>query len=173
MFIFLTIFFFTYVGDVEKDAFKLQMNIVVDDLSDDMNIRSFVPKGQEDTATIIMDGSLEVARRNAMRDAKKEDKKIDEQNSKIRNKAFLWLGISIGVLVIVIAFLALTGHCIPFHLHAKEALIVVFFVAITEIIFLNVITKKYWSVNPSQVRHQLGESMKKWIKQNHPIHKLI
>jgi hypothetical protein len=61
MFIFLTIFFFTYVGEVEKDAFKLQMNIVVDDLSDNINVRSFVPKGQEDTATIIMDGSLEVA----------------------------------------------------------------------------------------------------------------
>jgi ascorbate-specific PTS system EIIC-type component UlaA len=62
----------------------------------------------------------------------------------------------------------LTGHCVPFQLHAKEVITVVFFVAITEIIFLNVITKKYWSVNPSQVRRQLGESMKRWIKQNHP-----
>jgi hypothetical protein len=168
IFVFLTLFFFTYVGAVEKDAFKLQMNIVVDDLSDDMNVRQFVAPGQEDTATVIMDGSLEVARRHAMSETKKEDKKINDQNATIRNKALKFIAIAGGLLVVVVIILVSTGHCVPFHLHTKEALIVVFFVALTEILFLNIITKKYWSVNPSDVRHQLGESMKGWIKENHP-----
>ena len=128
-----------------------------------INVRQFVAPGQEDTATVIIDGSLEVARRNAMSETKKEDKKINDQNATIRNKALKWVAIDGGLLVVVLIILASTGHCVPL-----EALIVVFFVALTEILFLNLITKKYWSVNPSEVRHQIGESMKGWIKENHP-----
>ena len=108
-----------------------------------INVRQFVAPGQEDTATVIIDGSLEVARRNAMSETKKEDKKINDQNATIRNKALKWVAIDGGLLVVVLIILASTGHCVPL-----EALIVVFFVALTEILFLDIITKKYWSVNP-------------------------
>ena len=168
IFVFLTVFFFTYVGIVEKDAFKLQMNIVVDDLLNDINLRQYVPRGQEDMTTLVLDGSLEMARRNAISDTKKEDKQISDQNTSIRNKAFRWLGISLTILVTIIIILSFSGYCIPFHLHTKEAVIIVFVVAITEIFFLNIITKNYWSVNSSDVINQLGEYMKGWIKKNHP-----
>jgi hypothetical protein len=165
-FVFLTIFFFTYVDAVEKDVFKLQMNTIVDDLYDDMNFRQFVSTGKEDMATILLDGSLDVSRINAMNDTKGEDKHINDQNRKIKNKAFLWVGISLVLLVIIISILVFYGYCIPFHIHTKEAIIVIFFVAITEIIFINIIAKKYLLLNPSEIRHKLGESVKFWIKQN-------
>jgi hypothetical protein len=168
IFIFLTIFFFTYVQTVEKDSFKLQMNIVVDDLLDDMVIRKLVPSGQEEIATILLDGSVEVVRSNFSKNTKTEDDKINKRNYEIKSKAFKWVGVSIFILIIIVSIFTFCGHCIPFRLHLKESILIVLFVAITEIIFLNVITKNYWSVDPSQVRHQIGESIKKWVKKNHP-----
>jgi len=168
IFIFLTIFFFTYVDNVEKESFTTQMNIIVDDIVPDINIHEIVPPGQEDTAIFILDGSMEVARNNALNDSKEEDKYINDQNIAIRNKAFILLGIVLGILLLVSLILYLTKHCIPFQIHIQDALIVVIFVAITEMLFLTIITKNYWSVDPGQVRSQIGKSIQKWIKENHP-----
>lgn len=171
IFIFLTIFFFTYVHSIEKETFKTQMNIVVDDLALDMNIRPLVPKGQEDIATILLSESLDLARKNAEKSSASDDQKINDQNRHIRNKAFLWVGIATSVLLVIALGLYFTGHRVSFQIHIKEALIVVFFVAITELIFLTVITKKYWSVDPSQIRQKLGNDMQDYIKTHHPRNK--
>lgn len=168
IFVFLTVFFFSYVGNAEKESFKLQMNLVVDDLVPDLNIRSSIPPGQEDLATVILDGSLDLAKKNSMKNSETDDQNIKDQNNKIKGKAYLWLGIAVGVMLIVTIILVLLGKCIPYHIHLKEALIVVFFVAMTEFIFLTIITKKYWSVDPSEVRNQLGNSIQKWIQIHHP-----
>ena len=172
IFVFLTIFFFSYVGNSEKDSFKLQMNIVVDDLAPDMDVRDWInPKTQDqkDIATAILEGSLELARKNSEKDDVSEDQAIKVQNKKIMDKAYLWMGIALGVMALAVIILVLMGKCVPFHIHLKEAAIVVFFVAMTELIFLTIITKKYWSVDPSQVRNQLGDSIQKWIQIHHPV----
>lgn len=168
IFVFLTIFFFTYVHSTEKASFKTQMNIVVDDLSLDMNVKPLVPKGQEDIATILISGALDLAKKNAMKSTAEDDKRIKEQNNKIMKKAFLWAGISIGVLLVIALSLYLSGHCLQFHIHIKDALIVVFFVAMTELTFLLVVTREYWSVDPSAVRQTLGDAIQDYIKKHHP-----
>ena len=171
IFIFLTIFFFTYVNSTEKATFKTQMNIVIDDLVLDMNIRPLVPKGREDIATILLYGYLELVRKNAEKSSDADDQKINDQNRHIRNKAFLLVGIATSVLLVIALGLYFTGHCLPFQIHIKEALIIVFFVAITELIFLTVITKEYWSVDPSQIRQKLGNAIQDYIKTHHPQNK--
>ena len=168
IFVFLTIFFFTYVHSTEKASFKTQMNIVVDDLSLDMNVKPLVPKGQEDIATILISGAFDLAKKNAMKSTAEDDKRIKEQNNKIMKKAFLWAGISIGVLLVIALSLYLSGHCLQFHIHIKDALIVVFFVAMTELTFLLVVTREYWSVDPSAVRQTLGDAIQDYIKKHHP-----
>lgn len=169
IFTFLTIFFFNYVGASEQQSFKKQMNIVVDDIAPDLNVRKYVPVGKENIATAVIEGSLEVARKNADKDSASEDAAIKQQNDKIKKLAYTWLIIALGVVALVIFGLVLSGHCAPFHLHVKDAVIVVFFVAATEFIFLNLITAKYWSVDPSEVRHQLGNSVQTWIQEYHPV----
>lgn len=168
-FVFLSIFFFSYVSNSEKDSFKLQMNIVVDDLAPDFDLRSLVPPGQEDLAAIMLDGSLELVRKNALKNSVSEEIVINKKNDVLKNKAYLWAGIAIGVLVLIVIILVILGYSLPFHIHLKEALITVFFVALTELIFLNIFSTKYWSVDPSQVRHRLGDSIQNWIQQHHPV----
>ena len=101
IFVCLTIFFFTYVNTIEKESFKVQMNLVVDDLSTDINVRDFILPGQEDVATVILDGSMEVARRNSLSNTKEDDANLNIQNTKIKNKAFMLVGIAGGIFGII------------------------------------------------------------------------
>lgn len=164
IFIFLTIFFFTYVQEVEKNSFKLQMNLVVDDMASDLNIKSLIPYNKKDIVQIVINGSLDVAKTNSIKKSKNEDQNIEDNNTHIKTQAYKWLGISIGIMLLSILFIYMLGYCIPIQIHGKEALIVVFFVAFTEFIFLTVITKKYWSVDPGQIRQHIGKSIQKYIK---------
>ena len=76
----------------------------------------------------------------------------------------VWIIIGCAVLLIFTVILVITGYCIPFHIHLKDAILVVFFVALTEFVFLVVITKNYLSVNPATVRQEIGDSIQKYIK---------
>lgn len=168
IFVFLTFFFFIYVDSTEKDSFKTQMNIVIDDLAPDLNVRSIVPKGQENDAIVLLDGTLELARLNSTNKSKESDQQINLQNSKIKKNTFIFVGISIGILILTMIILYFSGRCLPFHIHLKDALILILVVAMTELIFLSIITKNYWSVDPNSVRKELGGSIQKWIQINHP-----
>jgi hypothetical protein len=72
--------------------------------------------------------------------------------------------IACTVLLIITVILVLSGYCIPFTIHMKDSFTVVFFVALTEFIFLFFITRNYWSVNPVVVRDEIGDSVQKYIK---------
>jgi hypothetical protein len=153
--IFLTIFFFTYVNYIEKEAFKTQINLIVDDITNDINIKSFIPPGKEKEASIIISGTLDFA---------EDDKKVSNQNNKIKNKAMLWVIIGCAVLLLFTVILVIAGYCIPFHIHLKDAIVVLFFMALTEFIFLVAVTKNYLFVNPATVRQEISDSIQKYIK---------
>lgn len=163
IFIFLTIFFFTYVNDTEKDAFKTQINILVDDLALDMDIKPLVPKENKDIVTILLSGVLDFSKKNSRKSTEKEDANIKKQNNKIMKKAFIWLFVFIGIMVLIYGALRLSGQCIMFHSHIREALLIVVFIALTEFVFLNMITKQYWSIDISDVRQKLGNTIQDYI----------
>jgi len=163
-FIFLTVFFFTYVNHIEKETFKTQMNLIVDDITEDINIKPFIPPGKEDDASVIILGSLDFTEEYALKNSAEDDKRISDQNNKIKNKAILWVVIGSAVLLMLAVILVIARYCIPFHIHLKDAMIVVFFIALTEFIFLVVITRNYLSVDPFTVRQEIGNSIQEYIK---------
>lgn len=163
-FIFLTVFFFTYVNGVEKDAFNYQMDIVVDDLMEDLDIKSFIPPGQEsDVSEIIMYGTLDKMKENIIKTSQSSNDKIADVNKIIRNKSTSLLSIGIASIVFVAAVLLVLNYCIPFNTIFRDTIIMVIFVAITELVFLLVITRKYKSVDPGNVRKYIGESITAWL----------
>lgn len=169
IFVFLCIFFFSYVINSEKKSFKSQINLIVDDLQPDFDVRSLVPLGKENLSTAVLYGTLDNIRKKSMKNFESEESQINKQNDAIKNKAYLLAGISILFLLIVIIILIMLGYCIPFHIHLKYSIIAVFFVALTELIFLNIFTSKYWSIDPIEVRHRLGNTIQNWIQQHHPV----
>ena len=115
-------------------------------------------------ASIIISGYLDFAEEYSLKHSTEDDKRVSAQNNKIINKAFLWIVIACTVLLIITVILVLSGYCIPFKIYVKESFTVVFFVAVTEFIFLFFITRNYWSVNPVIVRDEIADVVQKYIK---------
>ena len=79
------------------------------------------------------------------------------------------LGVTAGVLVISTIALLMAGFCIQILYEVKEALWVVLFVGITELVFLSVIAKSYISADPNAVKRSIGIAIQKWIATNKTI----
>lgn len=166
IFVFLTVFFFTYVNSVEKDVFQTQMNIVVDSVfDDDIDIKSMVSNfNDNDVAIVTLDGSLDLAKKISMDSLKNSDADISYNNDQIQKKAYSWVIISVLIFLFITLILYLTKFKIDFKSHTVDALINVFFVGMTELLFLIFITKKYYSVDPNDVKFKLGKSIQNYIK---------
>lgn len=164
-FAFLTIFFFTYVQKSEKKSFETQMNIIVDDLVPDIHLDSFLPLSpvKKDFLKKLINGSLDVSKENSIKKSEKDDKKILENNRKIQDKAYKWLFIAGLIVIGVTLAIFLAGQCLPLKVHTKNAITIVFFVALTEFVFLNIITSHYWSVDPGQVRTKIAETIQGYV----------
>ena len=166
-FIFLTLFFFMYVERVEKESFDTQMDIVVDNLSPDLGVNTF--KDVDPTILTVIDGSLDMIKEKEIRDNSDDDEKIKRHNKDIQLQASKIVAfILLTILLFIIIFL-LVEKCIPFHSHLIHAIIAVSIVGLTEFIFLTVITENYWSVNPEEIRENIGNTMEEWIKKNKGI----
>ena len=165
IFIFLTVFFFTYVNVIEKQAFQTQMNLVVDSIfQDDINISDYAPNGDKDLATVIIDGSLELAKKNAIKNLQSDDDDINKQNKQIENNAFMIVGIVSGSFIVFAIVMYFLKKTISFKIHFTEAIIGLIFIGLTELFFLNIITKKYYSVDTNQIKYRIGGSMQNYVK---------
>ena len=54
----------------------------------------------------------------------------------------------------------------PIVQQIKEALIVVFFVALTELLFLQIVAKNYISADPNKVKAVIASAIKEWLQKN-------
>ena len=173
IFVFLTFFFFFYVIKVEKEEVNRQMNLTVDNIMGDIihQLPELITKQtnfKKDDVILLINGILAIAEEKVSMESRKSVQDITNQNKLTRTKAFDYLKISSGFIVIISLTLFIIGFCIPFSSHLKDALIAVFFVGLTEFIFLTFIASKYISADPNAVRREIGKSVQDWIKKNYP-----
>jgi hypothetical protein len=168
VFAFLTVFFFVYVQEVEKREFVSQMNLIVDDIMKDVekDIPNLIKKQDmvdEKDAVVIINGVIDVLQEKIAIDAKSTVNDVLEHNHAVKLKAFKSLISVIIILVAAAAVVLLIGFCVPVQYQIKEAMLVVIFVGLTELTFLEVIAKHYKSASPNKVRRELGLAVQKWI----------
>ena len=163
IFIFLTIFFFTYVNKIEKDSFKLQMDILVDDMFKDLDGTNIVPEANKQDVLNILNKTLDKQKTKVKEESKDSDDKINNSNKQITNNAFILVGVVCGVLSVTILITYLIGYCIPVHIHLRDAILSVFFVAMIELIFLSLVTKNYISIYPNSIKYKIGDSIQQYI----------
>jgi hypothetical protein len=168
MFIFLTVFFFTYVKLIEKQSFENQINLIVDDLVTDQDFNKFKPTegSAKDALLIIINGSLDLAKQKSIKQSQKADTNISKQNEKTLRKAVKWVIIASIIVIVIIITIKIFKVCLPISTHIKDSLVTLFFIALTEFLFLTIITSKYWSINRQEVRIDLGKSIHKYISDN-------
>lgn len=174
IFAFLTIFFFTYVSRVEKEEFGKQMNIIVDnimkDVNDDIhNILFNQTVLSNDDIFILINGIIDVSEKKVNISSKQAIEDVIKQNNEVKKNSIKSLGNVMGVVMLVSLILLILGFCLPILQNFKEALIAVFFVALTELTFLTFITKRFISADPNRVKRNLGDAIQKWIAKNHPV----
>ena len=168
IFAFLTLFFFLYVVKVEKAEFEGQMNFIVDELmSKDIEgqLSKLHPAGISDLdlATII-NGAIDVVEFRAGLGAEGSVKDVLEQNNTVRGQALRTMSIVVGTMVVVSGLTVVVGYCIPLRHQVIEALWIIVFVGLTELVFLQVIAKNYISADPNKVKRLLGATVEKWVK---------
>lgn len=172
IFSFLTIFFFMYVQKVEKNEFKNQLEIIVDNFFDDVKDTNEIVNIDNinvDDTIVITNGFVDLLEEKAKISSKKEEDEIGQQNNKIKKKAKKYLIFTLSLIVIFAILLYFLQFCIPIKLYIKEAIIIVIFVALTEFTFLQLIAKNYISASPNKIKGEIANKIKLWIKKNKNI----
>lgn len=152
IFIFLVIFYFSYILFVEKITFDKQINYVVDDLT--KNFVNSAPKITDKQAILNnLDQEINKLAKNI------DDKNIDLTNEKYRNQSmdFAIAGI-VGVIVFMLV-LSLFNYCLPVTFTLYESIFSIGFIAMTEFAFLNIVTKNYIAMDPNKVRYNIMSSI--------------
>ena len=168
IFAFLTIFFFVYVVNVEKQSFNKQMNLVVDSILTDETLNEFVhvPKDREhrELEAAIISGNIDVTILETKQKNKDLSATVAKYNNNLKSKSFLLLSITLAVLITITIILIAMGYCVPVLYEVKEALWVTLFIGLTELIFLLIVAKNYNSADPNKVKRTIGKSIEDWIK---------
>jgi hypothetical protein len=150
--VFIGFFFFTYAASVEKDIVKDQSAYIATDIATDLRV--FLPSS---VRMSIVD-NLKVP------DMTEKDATVKEANNKLMKQAMIALSIllSVGILsTLTVAYIGGVG----IHI-AKDSLIILTFVAVTEIVFLNLITRQYRVSDPNYVKKEMLLSLKKVFPPN-------
>lgn len=164
IFVFLTVFFFSYVQIIEKNSVKKQVKFVVEDITKDFNINDFIPKSTDkEDLVLLVKGAVAVGEEKILQETKETNKQIEEQNRNVIYKGFSALGIILGLLLILYLSFYVLGYCLPYRIHFKESVIVVMFVALTEFMFLMLIGSRYIAIDPNEVRTKFGQSLIEYV----------
>ena len=169
VFCFLVIFYFLYVTKVEQDEFKKQIELIVDNLTKDIKdqlndiiINNGKDKLSEDDFQLLLYGIIDTVEEKVSMDSKKMIDDINDSNKKLKNNVYVIL----LIMLLIIGIILIYFNCLPISLIIKEALIVVLFIGITELIFLTFVSERYISADPNRIKNKLGVSIKNWIKNN-------
>jgi hypothetical protein len=167
---FLCIFYFLYVIKFENIEFKKQLNLIVDDIVDIIkdNVKNIhIDKKQEvnidpDKLKIIINGLIDTTEEKITSENQDNIKIINTKNNNLKHNVFLLIGIIfVSLLVLLIIY-----RCKNFLDSTKEGILVVFFVGITELIFLLFISGKYIAASPQKVKDQMCQAIIDYIKEN-------
>ena len=98
---------------------------------------------------------------DAKNDLKDEDKKVDDQNTKVVHKAFKFVAI---ILIIITIIVVITGYYFKWHSSyiyflINSTIASLIFVAITETAFLLLIAKGYYSIDPNKLKKRIVDKL--------------
>jgi hypothetical protein len=165
--IFLTVFFFTYVSGVEKEEFESQLNLIVNNVLTEDDIKALIPQNlssnQKEQLAIVISGAIESAKTKTALSQTKSIKAVIDNNNNVKSATYKKIYYVLIVIVILCLITLAMGYCLPIFTQFKEAVIIVFFVALTELVFLQVIAKNYISADPNKVKSAIADGIKKWV----------
>ena len=167
VFVFLTIFFFTYVSSIEREEFEVQLDLITDDIFIKYRdkIEHMFPDdpNKKDVLKTLIYGIIDHSEDLLEKKSKGETDEIDSRNSKIvKNSIYFVLGY-IVICMCVMGIIWLSGNPLCIGENMKEGLFILFFVFLVEFAFLNLIASHYLSGNANRVLGTLTSTVITYI----------
>ena len=151
--IFIAIFYFTYAAKIEEQILNIQIKNLVENLTENLDVIEPYLSVKSFLAEQIQ--NLEIP------DLTKEDEEVESMNKGILMKAVKMLGIFAGVMTVILIFLKIKYKTDIFG-SLKTNFIILIFIALTEILFLNMIAKNYISLDTNQVKLNIMQQLQKF-----------
>jgi multisubunit Na+/H+ antiporter MnhG subunit len=157
MALFLTTFFFTIAAIQEKAIVENQINFILDDFLQN----TFGPISDSDKK--LIKNNLDIELNKVKQDLKKEDEKVKKLNNETTKNAFIFVGIILAVVIVLVLFQAFIFKWNLSNLKFLGFSVIssLIFVAITETLFLFIIAKGYYSVDPNQIKKRIVDNLLK------------
>ena len=159
---FLSLFFFLYVVNIEREIFESQMNYIVDNIYQQLSFAS----------DIIMPLEMKSKVKNVILSYLNEVQLPTDSYEDIHTSNNQIIGLTINVVITFAVLFAacLFGlfclHvCIDLTEHTIQNLIVLGSIALTEFLFLNLVTRNYISADPNRVKLYFAQQLKSFAQQ--------
>ncbi len=153
MALFLTVFFFTFAQNVEKQIVEEQLNFVIKDFVGN----SFKPLDP----SIVQDIKHKIDSVFNNLDFTKQDSDVKKSNKAVFDKAITFVSILFGTILLFALFMSYFNnwdhHYIKYLITSCFSSLI--FVAITETLFLLLIAKNYLSADPNQIKLKVVETL--------------
>ena len=170
VFIFLTIFFFSYVSSIEKDEFETQLDTIVDDIynqyKDKIKVLFPADEKEKDILKTTIYGIIDQSENTIEKSTQIQNEIIDSQNQKIiYNSIYFVLGY-LFICIFILGIFSYFGLNINLQDNLKEGLFILVFIFITEFLFLNIIAKNYLSGNANNVIKKIAKTILDYRQKN-------
>lgn len=178
IFAFLTIFFFSYVSRVENTEFKDQLDFVIDNIYKkyELDIKNLIDKyginqDKKDLLKMQIYGIIDLEEDKLKKESKKDSDDINRKNSDIISDATFYVKVvgSISLIIVILLFIIMYNKydCIlPLKTYGIEAIGLLFFIFLVEILFLNMIVKNYITANPNYIKNKIAQAIINYIDNN-------
>jgi len=169
VFVFLTIFFYTYVTSIEHEEFENQLNQIVDDLFNQYrdDISNLFPKDEtkKEIVKTTIYGFIDHKEYDIEKTTKSENNEIDQTNQQIIKKSIYLVLVYISFSIILLLCLYYFGFDINIKSSIKEGIFILIFIFLVEFTFLNLIAKHYISGNANYVIQTVSKKIIEYIDQ--------
>jgi hypothetical protein len=136
---FIVIFFFTYVSKVEEKVVKDHVERMTREMFEETDL--FLKPEQKD----ILKTFIEMNRPQVPDAILQDDKRVEEHNKKLldKSKKIFSALIITGLIVIFLIYITRKNEKIDMKIVIRNSLIILFFVAVLEYLFVSIISQNY------------------------------
>lgn len=158
---FLSLFFFLYVVNVEKDIFVSQIDFIVDNLYDDFqtNLNKVVPPEANPWIHALLLQFVDSYQPN-----NQNYQSIEQRNQQVLDKTKTIVITFCVIMVSIVAAIFLLRFCTNVKQHIIENLIVLCCMGLTEFLFLTLVTRQYLVVNPNRVKYYILDAIQQYAQ---------
>ena len=159
----LTLFYYNYVLYVEKDEIVEQLNVIVKKLLGDKDRYKFM--NDTNTNKIISRGILESIKEDQMINMQQSVDAANMNNASIKRESTVIVIIALALIVVVSVVFFFKYQCVEISTEIRDTMIIVFFVLISEFVFLNVISKNFVFADPNHIIQTICQTVADNVKE--------